>query len=171
MHYWPSSNFLEINFRAPRHFYQFMKLSDWKWVFQPQMNYGIHTTLKHLYVCCLIGSAQKYIWDGGSTASKMVLLSLALSGPLALPGPLWPSLALSGLLCLSLVRSLAFSAALYWMSIGMCSCSENAISLYERIQDNNALWRSCNGRCNIFIQFRIFNFASHFIRVQIDLST
>ena len=31
---------------------------------------------------------------------------------------------------------------------------------------NIALWQSFNGRCNICISLRIFNFASHFIRVQ-----
>ena len=30
-----------------------------------------------------------------------------------------------------------------------------------------ALWESFNGRCNICISLRIFNFASHFFRVQI----
>ena len=37
-----------------------------------------------------------------------------------------------------------------------------------------ALWESFNGRCHICILLRIFNFASHFIRIQIfqiDLST
>ena len=32
---------------------------------------------------------------------------------------------------------------------------------------NNALWESFNGRCNICISLKIFNFASHFFRVQI----
>ena len=32
---------------------------------------------------------------------------------------------------------------------------------------SNALWESFNGRCNIRISLRIFNFAFHFFRVQI----
>ena len=41
------------------------------------------------------------------------------------------------------------------------------LSKCRKFKDINALWQSFNGRCNICISLRIFNFASHFIRVQI----